>query len=68
LIAGVRKSRHLRAHTFAPLTSITGRFKWLVENGLELLGTEKGGATLEGKVTYRALPPHYHALKAQMNA
>ena len=41
-------------------------FKWLVDEGLEVLPGEKGGATVDGK-TYRQLPPHFHQLKASMN-
>ena len=47
---------------------VTAQYQWLVDNGLELLPDEKGGATLEDKVTWREFPPHYHALKAQLNA
>jgi protein gp37 len=48
--------------------NLKDRFQWLVDNGLEILPLEKGGATLEGKVTYRQFPPHYHAAKASLNA
>jgi hypothetical protein len=35
---------------------------------VELLGFEKGGAALEGKVMYREFPTHHHAAKAALNA
>ena len=42
-------------------------FQWLIDNGLEHLPGEKGGATVDGQ-TYRELPPHYHQLRNRMNA
>lgn len=41
-------------------------FQWLIDNHLELLPHEKGGATVDG-VTYREFPPHYHQMKASLN-
>ena len=52
----------------APATlGLKARFAWLVDHGHELLPGEKGGATLDGRATYRELPPHFHQLKAAMN-
>jgi protein gp37 len=45
---------------------ITERFKWLIENGWEVLQDEKGGATCD-KQTWRDLPLAYDQLKARMN-
>ena len=46
--------------------NLTGRFKWLVANGWELLPQEKGGATVNRR-TFRDLPPSYHQLVAKLN-
>jgi len=46
---------------------IKARFQWLIDNGLELLGDEKGGATLDGK-TWRELPMAWHRMVKAMNA
>ena len=46
--------------------SVTRRFKWLVENGWELLPEEKGGATVNRR-TFRDLPPSYHQLAAKLS-
>jgi protein gp37 len=45
---------------------ITAKFKWLVENGWEVLPDEKGGATVD-KQTYRDLPISYDQLKAKLS-
>ncbi len=50
----------------APIGGITTRFKWLVENGWELLPEEKGGATID-KQTYRQLPAAYNRLTDRLN-
>ena len=42
------------------------RFKWLVENGWEVLPEEKGGATVNRR-TFRDLPPSYHQLAAKLS-
>jgi hypothetical protein len=46
---------------------VNAGFAWLIDNGFELLAGEKGGATVDRR-TYRELPPHFHQLKAAMNA
>jgi protein gp37 len=52
----------------APLNmNLTSRFQWLVDNGWEKLPDEKGGATVD-RLTYRHLPPAYHALEGRLNA
>jgi protein gp37 len=52
----------------APPGGIRARFQWLVDQGLELLPEEKGGATLPGKITWREFPAQYHRAKAALNA
>jgi Protein of unknown function (DUF5131) len=51
----------------APPGGIRARFQWLVDQGLELLPDEKGGATLPGKVTWREFPAQYHRATAALN-
>ena len=57
---------HPNWHQVPAGLSIAGGMVWLAQHKLELLPGEKGGATVDGK-TYRALPPHFHQLKAAMN-
>lgn len=45
---------------------VNARFQWLIDNGLEHLPDEKGGATIDGK-TYRQLPAAYDRLTAALN-
>ena len=54
-------------HHAPPGLGLTEKFKWLIANGLEVLPHEKGGATLEDKVTWREFPAQYHAAKAALN-
>jgi protein gp37 len=42
------------------------QFRWLRDNGWEVLPQEKGGATID-RQTYRELPRAYHELKDRMN-
>lgn len=63
---GQIRSNPLLHHAPAEL-GLTAKFRWLIDNGHELLGNEKGGATLEDKVTFREFPEHYHTAKAALN-
>jgi hypothetical protein len=63
---GQMRSNLLLHHAPATL-GLTEKFKWLIANGLEILPQEKGGATLEDKVTWREFPAQYHAAKAALN-
>jgi len=46
-------------------TKPADQFRWLRDNGWEVLPQEKGGATAD-KMTWRHLPPAYYALKQSM--
>jgi protein gp37 len=83
LLAGLERARSagsaiwlkqhgtIRSNPLLPLAppglGITAKFQWLIDNGHELLGKEKGGATLANGVTYREFPPQYHAAKMALN-
>lgn len=47
---------------------IKAQYQWLIDRGLEKLPFEKGGATLEGGVTYREFPPGYELIRGRLNA
>jgi protein gp37 len=49
------------------LTKTADQYRWLRENGWELLPAEKGGATID-RQTYRQLPDVYRAITDDMNA
>ena len=57
---------HPNWHQVPAGLGVAAGFQWLIDNKLELLPYEKGGATVDGK-TYRELPPHFHKLKAALN-
>lgn len=57
---------HPNWHQVPKGLGVTAGMHWLIDNSLELLPEEKGGATVDGR-TYRELPPHYHQLRASMN-
>jgi len=64
-----KQSGTIRSHpnlSAAPAGGVNARFRWLIENGYELLPKEKGGATVD-RVTHRDLPLAYDRLTAKLN-
>lgn len=63
---GQIRSNPLLRHAPAQL-GLTAKFRWLIDHQLEVLGDEKGGATLENRVTYREFPLAYHLMADALN-
>ena len=46
---------------------VNARFKWLQDNGYEVLPQEKGGATVD-KIAYRALPAAHERIAVRLRS